>query len=96
MDTQNPSESLAALEQLSYEEALARLESIVSHLERGDLSLEASMERFEDGIALSRVCAKKLAVAEARIQKLVDGANGEMYVEPIAAGGSQPGGGSPP
>lgn len=85
MDSPNQAQSFADLEQLSYEEALARLEEIVNHLERGDLSLEASMQRFEDGIVLSRVCARKLAVAEAKIQKLVDGDGGDLYVEPIAS-----------
>lgn len=89
MDSPNPTESLATLDELSYEEALSRLEAIVSHLERGDLSLEVSMDRFESGIALSRICARKLAVAEAKIQKLVDGDSGDMYVEPIAPSASE-------
>jgi exodeoxyribonuclease VII small subunit len=61
-----------AMEDLTYEAALSRLEDIVRHLERGDLSLEDSMLRFEDGIALSRVCASRLSSAEARISRLVD------------------------
>ncbi|MBM3464022.1 MAG: exodeoxyribonuclease VII small subunit [Armatimonadetes bacterium] len=69
---------------LSYEEALSRLEDIVTHLERGDLPLEASMRRFEDGIALSRVCASRLAAAEGRIQKLVEGEGGALRLEPLA------------
>lgn len=89
MDSQNQLQSFSELEQLSYEEALVRLEEIVAHLERGDLSLELSMQRFEDGIALSRVCARKLAVAEAKIQKLVDGDNGDMFVEPVTPAATQ-------
>lgn len=85
MDSTNPTQSSADPNALSYEEALARLEAIVQHLERGDLSLESSMQQFEDGIALSRVCARKLAVAEAKIQKLVDGENGDLRVEPLDA-----------
>lgn len=71
------------LEKLGYEEALARLEDVVSQLERGDLTLEASMRRFEDGITLSRVCAGRLSAAEGRIQKLVEGEGGALQLEPI-------------
>lgn len=85
MDTTNQSGPLTDLEQLSYEDALSRLEDIVAHLERGDLSLELSMQRFEDGIALSRICAQKLTAAEGKIQKLVDGGGGDLCVEPLAA-----------
>jgi len=70
-------------ESLGYEEALARLEEIVSHLERGDLTLEASMRRFEDGIALSRVCAAHLENAEGRIQRLLEGEGGAPRLEPL-------------
>ncbi|NDD27938.1 MAG: exodeoxyribonuclease VII large subunit [Proteobacteria bacterium] len=81
----NDGQSSADLETLTFEEALARLESAVTHLERGDLSLERSMEQFESGIALSRACARKLATAEAKIQKLVDGDNGEIGIAPLAS-----------
>lgn len=70
-------------ENLGYEEALARLEEIVNHLERGDLTLEASMRRFEDGIALSRVCATHLESAEGRVQRLLEGEGGTPRLEPL-------------
>lgn len=85
MSGTNEGQSSADLETLTFEEALARLESAVTHLERGDLSLERSMEQFESGIALSRACARKLATAEAKIQKLVDGDNGEIGIAPLAS-----------
>lgn len=88
MDNPTQTATVTEVEQLSYEDALARLEDIVYHLERGDLSLEMSMQRFEDGIALSRVCARKLTVAETRIQKLVEGDGGDLFVEPLAQEGS--------
>ncbi len=69
------------LDGLSYEDAMGKLEEIVTQLERGELSLENSMRRFEDGVALSRVCAKRLAAAEARIQTLVEGEGGELLLE---------------
>ena len=71
-------------ESLSYEEAMRSLDEIVTQLERGELTLENSMHRFEDGIALSRVCARRLAAAEARIQTLVEGEGGELALEPFS------------
>jgi exodeoxyribonuclease VII small subunit len=64
------------MDELTYEAALSRLEDIVRQLERGELSLEDSMLRFEDGIGLSRTCASKLAAAEGRISRLVDEGGG--------------------
>lgn len=55
----------------SFEEALARLEQIVSLLENGGLSLEDSMKAFEEGTRLNAFCSAKLAEAETRIEKLV-------------------------
>ena len=49
-----------------FEENLNRLEEIVKKMENGDLSLEDSLKAFEEGIKLSRLCAKKLDEAERR------------------------------
>lgn len=58
------------VEQLSYEQALAELETIVTSLETDKLSLEASMALFERGQALSRHCVDLLDKAELRIKQL--------------------------
>jgi exodeoxyribonuclease VII small subunit len=55
----------------SFEEAMKRIEKIVADLEKGDLPLEESLDRFEEAVKLSRSCQEKLEKAEARIQKLV-------------------------
>ncbi len=67
----NPAAAEAA-EQPSFEIALARLETIVDELEGGDLSLEDSIARYEEGMKLSRRLAQTLDEAEKRIEKLVD------------------------
>ncbi len=54
----------------TFEETLQRLEEIVESLERGDVALEESLRLYEEGIALSRICAEKLKQAELSIQKL--------------------------
>ncbi len=56
----------------SYEEKVARLEEIVSLLERGEVSLEKSMELFQEGVVLSNLCARQLSQVESTIEKLME------------------------
>ncbi len=58
------------VEELSYEQALAELESIVASLESNKLPLEESMALFERGQALSKHCVELLDKAELRIKQL--------------------------
>jgi exodeoxyribonuclease VII small subunit len=53
-----------------FEDALSRLESIVKELEKGELSLESSLARYEQGIRLAKFCNEKLEEAEKRIEML--------------------------
>lgn len=55
-----------------FEKSLAELESLVENLETGDLSLEASLEKFERGVALARACQNALKTAELRVRQLVE------------------------
>jgi len=57
-------------EQLSFEEALGRLEKIVSDLQQGGLALEESIALFEEGMGLARVCNERLNAAELKITQL--------------------------
>jgi exodeoxyribonuclease VII small subunit len=54
-----------------FEKALAKLEDIVRRMEQGDMTLEESLKAFEEGIRLSRLCAKRLDEAERRIHLLL-------------------------
>lgn len=56
-------------EALSYEEAFARLEQVLGRLEAGDLPLEESLLLFEQGAALTALCARKLDEAELRVRQ---------------------------
>ena len=60
-----------------FEPALQQLEQIVQKLEKGELPLEESLELYEDGIRLSRLCHGKLEEAEGRIEMLLKDARGE-------------------
>jgi exodeoxyribonuclease VII small subunit len=65
-----------------FEKQLAALESVVDRLEQGDLSLEDSVQLFEEGMKLSDACKKELEAAEGKIQLLVDqGRSGMKVVE---------------
>lgn len=59
-------------ERPSFEQALKRLEEIVSELEDESISLEKSIELYEEGIKLSRLCTETLEEAELRIQKVAE------------------------
>ena len=67
--------------EIKFEKAMTRLENIVEELERGDLNIEKSLEIFEEGIKMSRVCSNKLNEAEAKIEKLTKGKKGDLITE---------------
>ncbi len=71
-------------DKLNFEEALQKLEGIVEKLESGDLKLDESLELFEEGVRLSRLCQKKLEEAQGKIEKLVKEKDGEIETEPFA------------
>ncbi len=56
----------------NFEEALRRLEEIVQELEEGQGDLERSLELFEEGVMLTRLCGKKLDEAQRRIEVLLE------------------------
>lgn len=65
--------STKPVEELTYEEAFAELESIVSMLENEQNPLEESLSLFERGQALARRCGELLESAELKVRKLSDG-----------------------
>ena len=66
----------------NFEEALARLEEITRTLEDGDLSLEASLKVFDEGIRLAEFCSKKLDEAQKKVDILLK-KNGELVARPF-------------
>lgn len=56
--------------ELSFEEALKRLEAIVARLEQDDVPLEESVKQFEEGVKLSKHCARILEEAELRVEQV--------------------------
>ncbi len=69
----------------SFETNLQRLEAIVHQLEDADLPLEKSIELYEEGMKLSRVCHQQLQEAEGKVEILRKKAGGAVVAEPFEA-----------
>lgn len=63
---------------LSFENAIAELEEIVKKLEKGELTLDDSINCFQRGVELTKYCSKRLDEAERSITMLVEGGNGQI------------------
>ena len=66
---------------LSFEAALAELETIVESLERGDVALEASIEIYQRGSQLRAFCDERLRDAQMRIEKISDSGAGTQPLD---------------
>ena len=69
----------------SFEEQIAELEKIISELENGNLNLDDSVVKFEEGMKISKECNKMLENAEKKITILLNGENGEVQEENFTA-----------
>lgn len=58
-------------EKISFEESIKKLEAIANELEAGNLNLDESVEKFEEGMKLSKECTKMLDDAEKKISILI-------------------------
>ena len=68
---------------LPFEDALKKLETIVTAMEAEDLPLETLLAKYEEGTRLAKVCQEKLAEAELKIQQLEKTATGELRLKPV-------------
>lgn len=69
---------------VDFEQSLSTLESLVSRMEQGDMTLEESLQAFETGIALTRECQARLTAAEQQVSKLIE-QQGTISLEPFEA-----------
>jgi len=74
--------------EMKFEDAIEKLEKIVAELEQGGLPLEESLNKFEEGIKLSRFCSKKLKEAERKIEILTKTAEGDLETKPFDSEGA--------
>jgi exodeoxyribonuclease VII small subunit len=73
------------LQELPFEDALKRLETIVESMEAQDLPLETLLARYEEGARLTALCQGKLTEAELKIQQLEKNAKGGFSLKPLAS-----------
>ena len=74
---------MATKKKIDFEGSMARLEEIVSLLERGDAPLEQAMTLFEEGAKLLRECTRQLDQAEQKVNLLTAGEDGQPVEEPF-------------
>lgn len=70
--------------EMSFEEALAELETIVRQLEQGDVELEKSIAIYERGAELKKHCEARLKSAELKVEQIVQGSDGTPKTEPAS------------
>ncbi len=76
---------MSAKKSINLEKALADLEALVEELESGDLPLDKAMQKFEEGIKLTRGCQAALKEAEQKVEILMKSAGGEAALEEFDA-----------
>jgi len=71
------------MSEMKFEEALKKLEKIVGDLEDGNLSLDDALDKYEEGIKLSKLCAKKLEIAKKKVEILLKSEDGTFETKPF-------------
>jgi exodeoxyribonuclease VII small subunit len=69
---------------MSFEEALAELETIVRQLEQGEVELEKSIAIYERGAELKKHCDARLKAAELKVEQIVQSSDGTPKTEPAS------------
>lgn len=71
-------------EEISFEEYLKKLESIVQQLEEGELTLDESVKLYEEGMSISKLCLDKLNKTKQKIEQLVLEGEEKYSVKPFS------------
>lgn len=69
--------------EIKFEDALKKLEKIVSDLENGNIPLEEALEKYQEGMRLSGVCQKKLEAAKKKVEILLKAEDGSLELKPF-------------
>jgi exodeoxyribonuclease VII small subunit len=69
--------------ELKFEDALKKLEKIVSELEKGELALDEALKVYQEGLELSRQCSQRLESAKKKIDILTKNKKGELELKPM-------------
>jgi exodeoxyribonuclease VII small subunit len=75
--------------EITFEKAMKSLEEAVTRLEKGQMPLDEALDCFEAGVRSATLCRKKLQAVEARIQLLMQDADGALIVQPFDRDGAE-------
>ncbi len=67
--------------EIKFEEGMEKLEQIANELEKGNLDLDESVKKFEEGMKISKQCSDMLQEAEKKITMLIKNSDGEFQEE---------------
>ena len=76
---------MAETKEIKFEESLKALEKIVEELEKGNLALDVSLKKYEEGVKLAQQLSKRLEQAQKRVEVLLRGADGKLETKPFGA-----------
>jgi len=71
-------------EEISFEEYLRKLESIIQQLEGGQLTLDESVKLYEEGMSISKLCLEKLNKTKQKIEQLVVKGEEKYLLKPFS------------
>ena len=77
---------MAEKKEIEFESALKKLETIVENLENGELSLEAALKQYEEGVQMADICSKRLNDAQKKIEILMKTSGGRLKAAPFEEG----------
>ena len=69
------------IKEMSFENAVAELESIVNGFESGQIDLEKAIDNYSRGAALQKHCERKLSEAKLKVQKIIEKSDGSIATE---------------
>ena len=69
--------------EVKFEDAVKKLGKIVEDLEKGDLSLDEALKKYQEGLEMARVCTQKLDSAKKKIDVLSKNKKGEFELKPF-------------
>lgn len=76
----NPADQPLSIEELSFEESIERLESLIERIESGQVGLEEALKHYEQGAALIKHCQTILTKTEKRIAELTVTDDGNLVI----------------
>jgi len=74
--------------EVKFEDALKKLEKIVEDLEKGELTLDEALKKYQEGIELSRNLGQRLDAARKKVEVLSRGKKGELELRPLEEEGA--------